>query len=96
MGTAVPGDITLRGVRNNVEVSLRYLTAWVGGRGAVTINHLMEDAATVEISRMQLWQWIRHSAQTAGDITITAPLVTSMIAEEAERMLDAADPSERN
>ncbi|HET6755834.1 MAG TPA: malate synthase A [Jiangellaceae bacterium] len=96
MGTAVPGDITLRGVRNNVQVSLRYLTAWVGGRGAVTINHLMEDAATVEISRMQIWQWIRHGAQTAGGATITAPLVTSMIAEEAERMLDAADPSERN
>jgi malate synthase len=96
VGKAVPGDITLRGVRNNIEVSLRYLTAWVGGRGAVTINHLMEDAATVEISRMQIWQWIRHGAQTAGGITITAPLVTIMIAEEAERMLDAADPSERN
>jgi malate synthase len=96
VGKAVPGDITLHGVRNNIEVSLRYLTAWVGGRGAVTINHLMEDAATVEISRMQIWQWIRHGAQTAGGITITAPLVTIMIAEEAERMLDAADPSERN
>ena len=45
---------------------------------------------------MQIWQWIRHGAQTAGGITITAPLVAIMIAEEAERMLDAADPSERN
>ncbi len=95
VGDTVPADITLRGVRNNIEVSLRYLTAWVGGRGAVTINHLMEDAATVEISRMQIWQWIRHGAQTTGGVTITAPLVTIMIAEEAERMLDAADPSER-
>jgi malate synthase len=96
VGQTVPGDITLRGVRNNIEVSLRYLTAWVGGRGAVTINHLMEDAATVEISRMQIWQWIRHGAQTAGGTTITAPLVTVMIAEEAERLLDAAGPSECN
>ena len=96
VGKTVPGDITLRGVRNNVEVSLRYLAAWVGGRGAVTINHLMEDAATVEISRMQLWQWIRHSAQAKGDISITAPLVMSMIVEETERLLDATEPSERN
>ena len=96
VGKTVPGDITLRGVRNNVEVSLRYLAAWVGGRGAVTINHLMEDAATVEISRMQLWQWIRHGAQAKGDISITAPLVMSMIVEETERLLDATEPSERN
>ena len=96
VGKAVPGEITLRGVRNNIQVSLRYLTAWVGGRGAVTINHLMEDAATVEISRMQLWQWIRHGAQTADGITITGPLVTSMIAAEVELLLDTADLSERN
>ncbi len=58
---AVPGgSVTPEGVRNNVAVSLRYLSAWLGGLGAVAIFNLMEDAATAEISRSQLWQWIRH------------------------------------
>ena len=56
------GEITLDGVRTNVAVSLAYLTAWIGGAGAVAINSLMEDAATVEISRMQVWQWVHHRA----------------------------------
>jgi malate synthase len=54
------GSVTAEGVRNNVAVSLRYLSAWLGGLGAVAIFNLMEDAATAEISRSQLWQWIRH------------------------------------
>jgi malate synthase len=58
---AVPGgSVTAEGVRNNVAVALRYLSAWLGGLGAVAIFNLMEDAATAEISRSQLWQWIRH------------------------------------
>jgi malate synthase len=58
---AVPGgSVTAEGVRSNVAVALRYLSAWLGGLGAVAIFNLMEDAATAEISRSQLWQWIRH------------------------------------
>ncbi|MED1202640.1 malate synthase A [Heyndrickxia acidicola] len=58
---AVPaGNITEEGVRQNIRVGLRYITAWLRGRGAVPIHHLMEDAATAEISRAQIWQWIRH------------------------------------
>jgi malate synthase len=57
----VPGSsITAEGVHNNVAVSLRYLSAWLGGLGAVAIFNLMEDAATAEISRSQIWQWLRH------------------------------------
>ncbi|HYW06888.1 MAG TPA: hypothetical protein VE913_08030, partial [Longimicrobium sp.] len=56
----VEGRITLAGVRANVSVALQYLEAWLRGSGAVAINNLMEDAATAEISRAQLWQWIRH------------------------------------
>ncbi|MGH3033293.1 MAG: malate synthase A, partial [Gaiellaceae bacterium] len=54
------GDVTEDGVRNNVAVGLRYLESWLRGTGAVAIFNLMEDAATAEISRSQVWQWIRH------------------------------------
>jgi len=56
----VSGTITEGGVRSNIRVSLLYLAAWLGGNGCVPIDNLMEDAATAEISRAQLWQWIRH------------------------------------
>ncbi len=55
-----PGTITREGFDNNVEVALRYLAAWMDGQGCVPIHHLMEDAATAEIARAQLWQWLHH------------------------------------
>lgn len=64
---AVPGgEITEAGFRKNIRVGLTYLEAWLGGLGCVPIDHLMEDAATVEISRAQLWQWLRYGRFTAG------------------------------
>src|SRR4051794_6095805 len=57
---ATPGDVTDEGVRNNVQVGIEYIDAWLGGNGAVAINNLMEDAATAEISRSQIWQWKTH------------------------------------
>ena len=54
------GRITERGVRDNISVAVQYMAAWLGGNGCVPINHLMEDAATAEISRAQLWQWVHH------------------------------------
>ena len=56
----ISGTITEAGLRGNIRVALRYLSAWLGGNGCVPIDNLMEDAATAEISRAQLWQWIRH------------------------------------
>jgi len=61
------GTITEAGVRGNIEVAIRYLAAWLGGLGCVPIHHLMEDAATAEIARAQLWQWIRHPAGALDD-----------------------------
>jgi malate synthase len=55
-----PGEITDEGVRLNVSVGTRYLAAWLSGVGAAAIDNLMEDAATAEISRSQVWQWVRH------------------------------------
>ncbi|HWG56373.1 MAG TPA: hypothetical protein VNT58_07615, partial [Gaiellaceae bacterium] len=57
---STPGEITAEGLRNNVSVGVRYLGAWLRGAGAVAIDGLMEDAATAEISRSQVWQWLHH------------------------------------
>ncbi|TXR51673.1 malate synthase A [Quadrisphaera setariae] len=64
---SVPGRVTSDGLRTNVSAAVRYVAAWLGGTGAVAIDGLMEDAATAEISRAQVWQWIRWRATTADD-----------------------------
>jgi malate synthase len=70
---AVPnGAVTLAGIEMNVDVALQYIEAWLRGQGAVAIHNLMEDAATAEISRSQLWQWVRHEAPIADDGTMSA------------------------
>ncbi|HEU0336141.1 MAG TPA: malate synthase A [Gaiellaceae bacterium] len=65
---ATPGEITEEGLRNNVSVGIQYLQAWLNGNGAAAINNLMEDAATAEISRSQIWQWLHHGRVTADDV----------------------------
>ncbi len=62
---ATPGDVTEAGVRNNVSVGIQYLESWLRGGGAVAIFNLMEDAATAEISRSQIWQWVHNGVETA-------------------------------
>ena len=79
--------VTLDGVRTNVSAAMRYLSCWVGGAGAVAIDHLMEDAATVEISRAQLWQWIRYRTRLAEGPCVTREMIESMIAEEADTLI---------
>jgi malate synthase len=69
------GEVTSAGVRANVEVGLRYLESWFAGNGAAAINDLMEDAATSEIARSQLWQWIHHGTSTSDGGPVTADLV---------------------
>jgi malate synthase len=68
------GTVTEAGVRGNISVALQYLEAWMRGSGAVGINNLMEDAATAEISRSQLWQWIHHRARLDGGGHVTQEL----------------------
>jgi malate synthase len=65
---ATPGDVTDEGVRTNVSVGIRYLAAWLSGTGAAAIDNLMEDAATAEISRSQIWQWLRHGRVERADV----------------------------
>jgi malate synthase len=71
------GAITIEGLRTNVRVGVYYLAAWLGGSGAVAIDNLMEDAATAEISRSQLWQWVQRGARLADGRVVTAALVRS-------------------
>jgi malate synthase len=92
----VPGGrITEAGVRNNISVALQYLAAWLGGSGAVAINNLMEDAATAEIARSQLWQWIRHGAKTEAGEPITVERCRGMLAEEMEKLIGEGGNEER-
>ncbi|MEU8378097.1 malate synthase A [Streptosporangium sp. NPDC048865] len=82
-----PGDITEAGLRNNVDVALRYLAAWMGGLGAVAIHNLMEDAATAEISRSQVWQWIHNGIELADTgAVVTRELVERIIDEELAKI----------
>ncbi|WP_326637360.1 malate synthase A [Streptosporangium sp. NBC_01755] len=82
-----PGDITEAGLRNNVDVALRYLAAWMGGLGAVAIHNLMEDAATAEISRSQIWQWIHNDIKLADTgAVVTRELVEQIIDEELTKI----------
>jgi malate synthase len=65
---STPGAVTEEGLRNNVSVGIQYLAAWLEGSGAVAINNLMEDAATAEISRSQIWQWLHHGRVSPDDV----------------------------
>jgi malate synthase len=81
-----PGEVTIDGVRTNVSVGLRYLTAWLSGVGAAAIDNLMEDVATAEISRSQIWQWIHHDVVTSEDTPVTESLVRSMAGEVVDEL----------
>jgi malate synthase len=84
---ATPGAITEEGLRNNVNVGIQYISSWLRGNGAAGIYGLMEDAATAEISRSQVWQWIRHGRTLDDDgRPITADLVRTLEGEELERI----------
>ncbi|WP_026924160.1 malate synthase A [Glycomyces arizonensis] len=76
------GDVTERGIRANLEVGIRYIESWLRGEGAAAINNLMEDAATAEISRSQIWQWIHGEACTDAGRVVTRQWVEALMREE--------------
>jgi len=80
------GTITEAGLRLNLSVGVQYLAAWLRGSGAVPINNLMEDAATAEISRAQIWQWLHHASQLEDGRKVTLELVTGLLDEELEKL----------
>src|SRR5581483_4343516 len=83
--------ITEAGLRNNINVGIHYLGSWLAGNGCVPIHNLMEDAATAEISRSQVWQWIRSPKGKLEDgRKVTADLVRSLIPQELEKVRNEA------
>ena len=88
----VDGQITEAGARANVSALLAYCANWVRGNGCVPINHLMEDAATADISRISLWQWVFHGSKTVEGKPVTPQFIDQIIASEAAK-LTSLDPN---
>jgi malate synthase len=85
------GPRTEEGLREDIRIGVQYLEAWLRGRGAVPLYNLMEDAATAEISRSQIWQWIKHGAKLDDGRTVTPDLFRQVLDQEMATLLDA-DP----
>jgi malate synthase len=79
-------EITEAGLRNDVNVGIQYISSWLRGNGAAAINHMMEDAATAEIARSQVWQWVRHSAELEDGTRVTPELVRRIEDDELEKI----------
>ncbi|WVQ82824.1 malate synthase A [Cryptococcus sp. DSM 104549] len=92
---SVPGKVTEQGVRDNVSAALSYCAAWISGNGCVPINFLMEDAATAEIARVQLWQWCKYASKTDTGKTISPSYLQPIFSEESAKVskLPGIDPS---
>jgi malate synthase len=85
------GEITEAGLRANCSVGIQYLESWLGGTGAAAISNLMEDVATAEISRSQIWQWLHHGAKLSDGRPVTKELVRQITDEELAK-LPAEEP----
>jgi malate synthase len=83
---STPGSITEEGLRSDVNVGIQYISSWLRGNGAAGIYGLMEDAATAEIARSQVWQWVRHGVELEDGREVTAELVGWAEDEELERI----------
>jgi malate synthase len=86
---ATPGSITEDGLRTDVNVGFQYVSFWLTGRGAAAINSLMEDAATAEISRTQIWQWVHHKAKLSDGREVTPDLVREVLDEETAKIRES-------
>jgi malate synthase len=80
------GEITREGLNRNIDVGLQYLATWLCGNGCVPIYNLMEDAATAEISRAQIWQWIKYAARLEDGQTVTPTMVRETLEQQRERL----------
>jgi malate synthase len=83
---STPGAVTEGGLRANISVGFQYLSFWLTGRGAAAINSLMEDAATAEISRTQIWQWVHHGVELEDGRIVSGQLVRSILDEETAKI----------
>src|SRR5262249_1218707 len=88
------GSRTEEGFRHNIRVGVQYIEAWLRGRGAVPIYNLMEDAATAEISRAQIWQWIKYHVTLDNGVSATRELFERALGEEMERVRREVGPED--
>ena len=86
---STPGKVTEEGLRSNVSVGIQYVESWLRGQGAVGIDNLMEDAATAEISRSQVWRWIQGGFTLSNGQTVTRELVEKIVDEEMAKIAEA-------
>lgn len=86
LNTNVPGKITEDGIRKNLNIGLSYMEGWLRGIGCVPINFLMEDAATAEVSRSQLWQWSRHNVSTSEGKRVDKSYALRLLQEQADSL----------
>ncbi|KAL8721889.1 MAG: hypothetical protein Q9225_001525 [Loekoesia sp. 1 TL-2023] len=86
----MPGTITEEGIRKNLNIGLGYMEGWLKGIGCVPINYLMEDAATAEVSRSQLWQWCRHGVTTAEGKKVDKAYAQKLLKEQADELASKA------
>lgn len=86
----MPGGITEEGIRKNLNIGLGYMEGWLRGIGCVPINYLMEDAATAEVSRSQLWQWCKHGVKTSEGQTVTKAYAQRLLKEQANELASKA------
>ncbi|EXJ75527.1 malate synthase, glyoxysomal [Cladophialophora psammophila CBS 110553] len=86
----MPGTVTEDGIRKNLNIGLGYMEGWLRGVGCVPINYLMEDAATAEVSRSQLWQWVKHGVKTAEGRTVDKAYALKLLREQAEELASKA------
>ncbi len=92
--TVPNGEITEEGLNRNIDIGLQYLATWLGGNGCVPIYNLMEDAATAEISRAQVWQWIKYEARLSDGQRVTAKMVRKILQHQGERLRGLFAPRE--
>lgn len=96
--TKIPnGEITTEGIVQNLDIGLQYMEAWLRGSGCVPINNLMEDAATAEVSRCQLYQWVKHGVtlKDTGE-KVTPELTEKILKEQVERLSKASPLGDKN
>jgi len=92
----VPGKITEEGIRKNLNIGLGYMEGWLRGVGCVPINFLMEDAATAEVSRSQLWQWCRHGVTTSEGKKVTKDYALKLLHEQARELESKAQKGNKH
>ena len=96
LNTKVPGQVTTEGIKSNVATSLAYSAAWLGGNGCIPLNWLMEDAATAEITRVQLWQYCKYGIRTADSGQVVTPEWIDRLVDEIAPTLKSAAVTQEN